>query len=75
MKLATRVNQNPINVLKAYIDNKTYIGSVFNILEPDNSSALYPHILDNSLIIPKTENDKLVYNGELIELDNNMIFG
>ena len=75
MKLATRVNQNPINVLKAYIDNKTYIGSIFNILEPDNSSALYPHILDNSLIIPKTENDKLVYNGELIELDNNMIFG
>jgi|LSQX01.3.fsa_nt_gb hypothetical protein len=46
VKLATRVNNNPIRVLKAYI-NGSYRGAVTELCEPDFSSTLYPFILDN----------------------------
>ena len=49
VKLATRVNQAPERVLRAYI-NKKYIGSVMELLEPNHSGAFYPQYIENSRI-------------------------
>jgi len=43
-KLATRVNKNPCNVLKSYINEK-YSGNILEILEPAHS--IYPYVLEN----------------------------
>ena len=48
-KLATRVSQNPIRTLKAYISGK-YSGAVTDLLEPNHSGLFYPDIIDNSKI-------------------------
>jgi len=48
-KLATRVNRNPVQVLRAYISNN-YYGNILELLEPDHSDLLYPYILDNKKI-------------------------
>ena len=48
-KIATRVNKNPVNVLKAYI-NKSYRGAVTDILEPSHSDILYPYVIENKNI-------------------------
>ncbi len=61
MKLATRVNGNPIQILKAYIDNKKHIGNTLDLLEPNHAAVLYPYILENSSIESKTDNGKLSY--------------
>lgn len=61
VKLATRVNQNPISVLDAYIKNKRYVGSVFDLCEPNHTSVLYPDMIENSLIESKLEDNKLKY--------------
>lgn len=50
MKLATRVHQNPLRVLKAYIDKKSFTGNLPSLLEPDHSGVLYPYILENKNI-------------------------
>jgi len=47
VKLATRVNSNPVRVLQAYI-NRSYRGAVTDLCEPNFSSALCPFILDNT---------------------------
>lgn len=63
LKLATRVSNNPIKILKAYIENKKYSGSVFDLLEPNHTHTVYPYILDNSKIIRTVTNEKLEYSG------------
>lgn len=48
-KLATRVSNNPIRTLKAYISGK-YNGAVTDLLEPNHSGVFYPDIIKNSKI-------------------------
>ena len=63
LKLATRVSSNPVRILKAYVENKKFSGSVFDLLEPNHTGTLYPYILDNSKIEKTVINDKLEYKG------------
>ena len=60
MKLATRVNENPIRVLHAYTEGK-YGGCSTELLEPNHTALLYPYLLDNSKLIACVENGKLHY--------------
>ena len=61
VKLATRVSANPVMVMKAYIDNKKHIGSVFDLLEPNHTAAIYPNFLENSLVEAVADDDELKY--------------
>lgn len=45
-KLATRVSNNPILILRAYI-NGSHNGAVTDLLEPNHSGVFYPEIIDN----------------------------
>ncbi len=63
LKLATRVSADPVRILKAYIENKRFSGSVFDLLEPNNTNVIYPYILDNSKIKSTVTNEKLEYSG------------
>lgn len=63
LKLATRVSSDPVRILKAYIENKRFSGSVFDLLEPNNTGILYPYILENSKIKRTVTNEKLEYSG------------
>lgn len=64
MKLATRVHENPIRVIRAYIDNKKYSGNVLELLEPNHSGKIYPYVLDNGQIMAEVIDNKLKYTGE-----------
>lgn len=44
IKLATRVNRNPVQVLKSYI-NRQYLGDILKLLEPEHS--IYPYVVEN----------------------------
>ena len=48
-KLATRISNNPIKILRAYFEKK-YSGPLLDLLEPNHSSVFYPHIIENSKI-------------------------
>ena len=61
MKLATRVNANPVAVLNAYIDKKRHVGSTLELLEPNHTTAILPYFLENSSIEAVVEQDKLKY--------------
>ena len=61
MKLATRVNANPVAVLSAYIDIKRHVGSTLELLEPNHTTAILPYFLENSCIEAVVEEDKLKY--------------
>lgn len=61
MKLATRVNANPMRVLDAYIEKARYVGSVFDLCEPNHTKALYPNLIENSLIESEVNDEKLNY--------------
>lgn len=61
MKLATRVNTDPCKILDAYIKNKKHIGSVLSLLEPNHTAAIYPYILENSLIESDVTEKELKY--------------
>lgn len=63
LKLATRVSNNPVRILKAYIENKKFSGSIFDLLEPNHTNTIYPYILDNSKITRAVTNEKLKYCG------------
>lgn len=58
VKLATRVNFNPTQVLKAYAEGK-YAGNLLELLEPNHAECFYPNILENSKI--PTEFSKTAY--------------
>lgn len=60
MKLATRVNANPVRVLRAYTEGR-YSGSTLELLEPNHTSLLYPYLLDNSRLTAQLEDGKLKY--------------
>ena len=60
MKLATRGNENPIRVLRAYTEGN-YNGSSLELLEPNHTALLYPYLLDNSKLMANIENGKLNY--------------
>ena len=77
MKLATRVHQNPVRILRAYIDNARMVGNVAGLLEPDHSGTIYPYILENTKIESKIINDKLIYrNAEqaFVKLEENYAY-
>lgn len=61
LKLATRVNTNPVRVLRSYIDNKSHRGNIMDILEPNHSSVIYPYIVENTLIESDLSNERLIY--------------
>ncbi len=64
MKLATRVNSDPVRILRAYIDDKKFIGSTLDLLEPNHTSTIAPYLLENSLIKPVVTENNLKYNIE-----------
>ena len=76
MKLATRVHQNPVRVLRAYIDNRRCVGNIAGLLEPDHSGVIYPYILDNGKINVKIENEKLIYENAnaFVKLEENYAY-
>lgn len=49
LKLATRVNSDPVRILRAYLAGH-YGGSLPALLEPDHSALFYPQVLENSRI-------------------------
>ncbi len=61
MKLATRVHENPVRILRAYIDKGAFSGNLPTLLEPNHAGAIYPYILENSKIEATIENEKLTY--------------
>lgn len=56
VKLATRVNPNPVRVIESYIKGK-YSGNILELLEPAHN--IYPYILENGepLKLKKLETD------------------
>ena len=82
VKLATRVNKNPVGVLKAYMNEK-YSGGIMDLLEPNHAGLWFPYILENSKIdkdffervLPCNKNCKNcsyckeVYNNALVKLE------
>lgn len=73
MKLATRVNENPFKVIKAYIEDGRYTGSIMSLLEPNHTSSVYPYFVENSNIKSFIEDEKLQYsneNGAIIKLED-----
>ena len=62
MKLATRVSQYPVRILKAYIENQSYTGSVLDLLEPNHTGLFYPYLLENREIKSEVKDGKLIYS-------------
>ena len=63
LKLATRVSGNPQRILRAYIENGRFSGSVLDLLEPNHTNTIYPYLLENSKITRTATEDKLTYSG------------
>ncbi len=68
MKLATRVNANPIRIIEAYLEREKHIGSTLDLLEPNHTGTVYPYFVDNSRIETVVTEDGLKYTN-----DNNAI--
>lgn len=49
LKLATRINRNPVRVIEAYVKGN-YSGNVPDILEPNHAGLFYPEIIENKNI-------------------------
>lgn len=49
IKLATRVNRNPMRVISAYC-KQSYSGALTDLLEPNHSGIFYPNIIENKKI-------------------------
>lgn len=76
MKLATRVNSNPIRILEAYIDKKSFAGSALDLLEPNHTGTIYPYILQNDKIKAEISKDELKYTNtekSLIKLEEDIL--
>ena len=61
MKLATRVSPVPVQILRAYMNEK-HIGAVTDLLEPNHSGLVYPYLLENSSITSTLQDGKLLYS-------------
>ena len=75
LKLATRVNENPSRVLRAYIDYKAHRGNIMDLLEPNHSAVIKPYIIENSLIDSNVEKEKLIYSNiekAIVKLEDNI---
>lgn len=68
MKLATRVSNDPVRVLRAYISG-SYRGSTLDLLEPNHTGLIYPYLLENCNIESSFKDGRLIYTG----LDNALI--
>lgn len=62
MKLATRVSKYPERIVKAYVENQSYRGSVLDLLEPNHTGLFYPWLLENKKIRSEIMDRKLVYS-------------
>ncbi len=62
MKLATRVSMYPERIIKAYLEDRSYSGSILDLLEPNHTGLLYPKLLENKKIISAIKNNKLIYS-------------
>jgi len=60
MKLATRVNADPIRVLRSYLRG-SHRGSTLELLEPNHTALLYPCILENKRLTASLRDGKLQY--------------
>ena len=77
MKLATRVHENPVRILRAYMDRAKYVGNTADLLEPNHAGVIYPYILENHKITSKLENEKLIYTNEnnaFVKLEDNYAY-
>jgi len=75
MKLATRVSNNSIRIIDAYI-NKKYTGNTLDLLEPNHTNTVYPHILQNNKITPEISHKELKYKNieeSLIKLEEDIL--
>lgn len=61
MKLATRVSMYATRILKAYIEDQGYSGSVLDLLEPNHTGLFYPWLLENKKISSEIKEGKLLY--------------
>lgn len=64
MKLATRVSDKAILILKSYIKGK-YIGNILELLEPNHAGRIYPYLIENS----KLNNSYLFCNKKCLTCD------
>lgn len=62
MKLATRVSLHPVRIIKAYIEDQSYTGSVLDLLEPNHTGLFYPYLLENREIRSEVKDGKLIYS-------------
>ena len=62
MKLATRVHENPVRIMRAYIERGKFVGNTASLLEPNHAPTIYPYVLNNDRIMVKVENDNLIYD-------------
>ena len=60
MKLATRVNADPVRILRAYLRG-SHSGSTLALLEPNHTSTLYPLLLENRQLTATVRDDRLEY--------------
>lgn len=65
VKLATRINQNPEKVIKAYYEER-YDGNLLDLFEPSHSKILYPYIIENSKF-PDNWFEKIIKCGKLCQ--------
>lgn len=61
MKLATRVSSHPEWILRAYVEEKSYRGSVLDLLEPNHTGLFYPWLLENKKISSEVKDNRLIY--------------
>lgn len=61
MKLATRVSPVPLQILRAYMNEK-HTGAVTDLLEPNHTGLLYPYLLENSALNSTVHDNMLIYS-------------
>ena len=61
MKLATRVSSHPEWILRAYVEEHSYRGSVLDLLEPNHTGLFYPWLLENKKISSEVKDNRLIY--------------
>ncbi len=77
MKLATRVHERPERILRAYLEDGSYSGSILDLLEPNHTALFYPWLLENRLILSEVRDEKLIYRNfekAFIKLDTPLIW-
>ncbi|MBE7090303.1 MAG: hypothetical protein E7363_00065 [Clostridiales bacterium] len=63
MKLATRVSDCPLTILRAYVRGR-FSGNLLTLLEPNHAMLLSPWILDNRRISSQMQQEQLTYFAE-----------